>query len=116
MDLDVKRFDQPDEERVMELGRFELVTIGGTTVGRATYEPGWKWSTHVGTALGQRMCLVEHVGLVVSGRNRITMEDGRVIDVGPGDLFSVPPGHDSEVVGDEPYVSLHLLGAGAYAK
>jgi hypothetical protein len=115
MDLEVKRFDDPDEHREMGLGALALVTLGGVTVGRASYEPGWKWSTHVGTALGQRLCLVEHVGLVVSGRNRITMEDGRVIDVGPGDLFAVPPGHDSEVIGDEPYVSLHFLGATAYA-
>jgi quercetin dioxygenase-like cupin family protein len=116
VDLEVRRFDVPDEEREMPLGRFKLVTIGGTTVGRASYEPGWRWSEHVGMALGQRSCLVEHVGLVVSGRNRITMDDGRVIDVGPGDLFSVPPGHDSEVIGDEPYVSLHLLGATSYAR
>jgi quercetin dioxygenase-like cupin family protein len=100
----------------MPLGLFELVRLGGTTVGRARYEPGWRWSEHVGRALGQASCHVEHVGLVMSGRNRITMDDGRVIEVGPGDLFTVPPGHDSEVLGDEPYVSLHLLGGDAYAR
>jgi hypothetical protein len=116
VDLEVRRFEEPDEQRSMPLGRFELVKLGGTAVGRASYEPGWKWSEHVGVALGQTSCPVEHVGLVVSGRNRITMDDGRVIEVGPGDLFSVPPGHDSEVIGDEPYVSLHLMGGDSYAR
>ena len=116
MELEVRRFEEPDEEREMPLGRFQLVQVGGTTVGRASYDPGWRWSEHVGAASGERSCRVEHIGLVVSGRNRITMDDGRVIEVGPGDLFAVPPGHDSEVIGDEPYVSLHLLGAALYAR
>jgi ethanolamine utilization protein EutQ (cupin superfamily) len=116
MELMIRRFDAPDEEREMRLGEFQQVELGGMTLGRASYEPGWKWSKHVGRALGQASCQIEHVGMVVSGRNRITMDDGRVIDVGPGDLFAVPPGHDSEVIGDEPYVSLHFLGASAYAR
>jgi hypothetical protein len=116
MELAVRRFEQPDEQRSMPLGTFELVRLAGTTVGRASYEPGWKWSEHVGAALGQTSCQVGHIGLVVSGHNRITMDDGRVIDVGPGDLFAVPPGHDSEVIGDEPYVSLHLMGGESYAR
>lgn len=111
----VRRFDAPDEHRTFPLGRFDLVTIGATTVGRAEYEPGWRWSEHVGAALGKRSCDVSHVGLVLSGRNRIEMDDGRVIEVGPGDLFEIGPGHDSVVVGDEPYVSVHLLGGEAYA-
>jgi quercetin dioxygenase-like cupin family protein len=116
MELTVRRFDAPDEEREMPLGQFQQVELGGLTLGRASYAPGWKWSEHVGRALGQHSCEIEHVGMVVTGRNRITMDDGRVIEVGPGDLFAVPPGHDSEVIGDEPYVSLHFLGAAAYAR
>jgi quercetin dioxygenase-like cupin family protein len=91
-----------------------VVAIGGLTVGRATYEPGWRWSEHVGEGQDDR-CQVEHVGLVVSGSAAVLMDDGTEIVMGPGDLFSIPPGHDSWVVGDEPYVSLHLLGAGEYA-
>ena len=102
MELSVRRFEEPDEERSMTLGRFELVRLGGTTVGRASYQPGWRWSEHVGPGLGQTTCPVEHVGLVVSGRNRITMDDGTVIEVGPGDLFSIPAGHDSEVSATSP--------------
>ena len=115
MKLDLKQFDAPDETRTFEKGKFELVKIGGMTVGRASYEPGWRWSAHVGASTGERSCQVEHVGLVVSGRAKVLMDDGREIEMGPGDLFSVPPGHDSWVVGDEPYVSLHFMGADVYA-
>ena len=120
MDPDVilKRFDSPDEIREFELGRFEVVTIGGMTIGRATYQPGWKWSEHVGKPIGQSLCQVEHVGLVISGCATAAIEDGRVVEMRAGDIFYIPPGppgHDSWVVGDEPYVSLHFLGAGDYA-
>ena len=111
----IRRFDDPDEHRDFPLGGFDLVQIGGISVGRAEYQPGWRWSEHVGRALGQEMCETSHLGLVVSGRNRIEMTDGRSFEVGPGDLFEIGPGHDSVVVGDEPYVSIHFLGADQYA-
>ena len=112
----LKRFENPDEVRAFEKGRFEIIHIHGMTIGRATYQPGWKWSLHVGSATGAKSCLVEHVGMVVSGRATAAMDDGRVIEMKPGDIFYIAPGHDSWVVGDEPYVSLHLMGAGDYAK
>jgi quercetin dioxygenase-like cupin family protein len=111
----LKRFEAPDETREFEKGKFELVRIGGMTIGRATYEPGWKWSEHVGRSLGKKSCDVEHVGLVISGRCTAAMDDGRVIEMKAGDIFYIAPGHDSWVVGEEPYVSIHLLGAGDYA-
>lgn len=112
----LKRFENPDEVRDFEKGKFELIHVGGMTIGRASYEPGWKWSTHVGAAQGLKSCSVEHVGLVISGRATAAMDDGKVIEMKPGDLFYIAPGHDSWVVGDEPYVSLHFMGAGDYAK
>ena len=117
MDMDVvlKRFDNPDEVREFAKGKFELVRLGGMTIGRATYQPGWRWSADVGAAMGATNCHVEHVGMVVSGVATAAMGNGDVIDMRPGDLFYVPPGHDSWVVGDEPYVSLHFLGADDYA-
>lgn len=118
MKLEIKQFDAPEETRTFEKGRFEVVRVGDMTLGRATYEPGWKWSEHVGPTVGEAFCNVEHVGMVVSGQVAISMEDGEEVIVGPGDLFYVPPGppgHDSWVVGDEPYVSLHFLGAHEYA-
>jgi quercetin dioxygenase-like cupin family protein len=119
MNLDVvlKRFDAPDEIRQMIKGKFELVQLGGMTIGRATYEPGWKWSLHVGPQVGATRCIVEHVGLVVAGTATAAFDDGRVFELKPGNLFYIPPvPHDSWVVGDEPYVSLHFVGAAAYAK
>ena len=112
----VKRFENPDATRAFEKGRFDLVQIGGLTLGRARYAPGWKWSEHVGTATGRSSCDVEHVGIVVSGQAAVRMDDGEEKVLVPGDIFEVPPGHDSWVVGDEPYVSIHFIGAERYAK
>lgn len=113
----LKRFETPDEIREFEKGRLELVTIAGQTLGRATYQPGWKWSLHVGPATGKRRCEVEHLGIVLAGRATAAFDDGRVFDLTAGTVFYIPPEpHDSWVVGDEPYVSLHLLGATHYAK
>ncbi len=119
MDANVilRRFDAPDEVREMTLGRFEVVHIGGLTLGRATYQPGWRWSEHVGREIGAQHCSVEHVGLVVSGTATAAFANGRVVELKAGNLFYIPPEpHDSWVVGDEPYVSLHFLGAEHYAK
>ena len=111
----LKRFENPDEVRTFEKGRFELIHLAGMTLGRATYEPGWKWSVHVGRDLNQNMCQVEHVGIVVSGCATAAMADGTIIEMKAGDVFYIPPGHDSWVVGDQPYVSIHMLGAQDYA-
>jgi quercetin dioxygenase-like cupin family protein len=115
LDVILKRFEHADEVRTFEKGKFELVRLGGMTIGRATYEPGWKWSQHVGVATGATSCRVEHVGMVLSGCATAAMDDGRVIEMKAGDVFYIAPGHDSWVVGDEPYVSLHFLGADHYA-
>jgi hypothetical protein len=111
----IKRFEEPDELREFAFGTFALAEVAGVTIGRASYEPGWIWSRDVGGAEGEAFCDVEHVGLVVSGRAGVRMRDGTEHELTPGDLFYVKPGHDSWVVGDEPYVSLHLLGADRYA-
>ncbi len=117
LDVILRRFESPDEVRHFPKGKFELVTLGGVTVGRATYQPGWRWSVDVGPASGTERCSVEHVGLVVSGHATAAMADGTVHHLIPGTLFYIPPEpHDSWVVGDEPYVSLHFLGGADYAK
>ena len=111
------RLFTPDEVRVFDKGRLEVVHVGGMTVGRASYEPGWKWSAHVGPTVGSARCAVEHVGMVVSGTATVAFEDGRVIELTEGSLFHVPAvPHDSWVVGDRPYVSLHFMGADQYAR
>ncbi|HVT60032.1 MAG TPA: cupin domain-containing protein [Thermoanaerobaculia bacterium] len=112
----LKRFDAPDEQRTFERGSFELVRLGGMTIGRARYEPGWKWSQHVAPTAGTPSCEVAHLGMVLAGRAMVRMDDGEEMEFKPGDLFEIAPGHDSWVVGDEPYVSIHFIGADQYAK
>ena len=116
-DAVIKRFEEPDETRVFEKGRFEIVRVGGLTIGRATYEPGWKWSLHVGPQAGAALCEVEHVGLVLSGRAVAAMKGGAEVVLSAGSLFHAPAvPHDRWVVGDGPYVSPHCPGAGQHAK
>jgi hypothetical protein len=113
----LKRFEHPDEVRTFEKGRFEVVRIGTFVVGRATYEPGWKWSTHVGPGVGATRCSVAHVGMVLSGTATVAFDWGPIIELKEGSLFWIPAiPHDSWVVGDRPYVSLHFMGADQYAK
>ena len=113
----LKRFETPDEVREFEKGRFEIVHLGGITIGRATYQPGWRWSVHVGPGVGASYCRVEHVGLVLSGRATAAFEDGAIVELRAGELFHIPPRpHDSWVVGNQTYVSLHFLGASHYAR
>ena len=114
MDLELVNSGHPTEVRTFEKGQFELFRVGPTTLGRASYQPGWRWSEHVGAATGASSCQVEHVGLVLSGQAVAKMDDGREVVMRAGDFFYVPPGHDSWVVGDESYVSLHILGSEDY--
>ena len=117
LDVILKRFESPDETRSFEKGKFEIINIGGLTIGRATYEPGWKWSEHVAPLAGTDRCEVEHVGMVLSGRAVAAMSEEEIINLTPGTMFYIPPRpHDSWVVGDEPYVSLHFMGAEKYTK
>jgi hypothetical protein len=113
--ITIMRFDDPDDRREFPLGRLDVLEAEGLTLGRAEYEPGWRWSEHVGAGVGQTMCQTPHVGLVLEGRNRVVMSDGTTVDLGPGDVFVIGPGHDSWVLGDERYVSIHFLGADTYA-
>jgi hypothetical protein len=114
-DVILKRFDPPDETRNFPNGKFDLIRVGGIAIGRATCEPGWKWSVDIGGPAGLSYCATEHVGFVLAGRAVAAMEDGRVVEMTAGDVFHIAPGHDSWVVGDQPYVSLHFIGAPEYA-
>lgn len=112
--LEIVSFDRPDEVHTFPKGKLELVRIAGMLLGRATYEPGWRWSEHVGPKTGARLCEVEHLCMVLSGQSGIRMRDGTEKVLSAGDVFAVPAGHDSWVIGETPYVSLHLLGAADY--
>ena len=105
--MEVKSFESPDEVRQFEgNGQVEVVNIGGQVVGRGTFEPGWKWSRNVKPIAQTESCEVSHIGYVVSGRMRVFMDDGSEDEVGPGQVMAIPPGHDAEVIGDEPCVSI----------
>ena len=114
---EVKNFDSPDEVRPFEgNGKADVLMIGGHTVGRGTFEPGWRWSNNVKPIAGTDSCQVSHLAYVMSGRMGIRMDDGTEAEVGPGDVFACPPGHDAWVVGDEACVALDFGEFGEYAK
>ncbi|MGH7467315.1 MAG: cupin [Longimicrobiales bacterium] len=116
IDVILKRFETPDQVRVFHKGRFELVRLKSLVIGRATYDPGWKWSLHVGPQVGAARCTVEHVGLVLAGAAAVSFDDGSIVELRAGNLFYIPPApHDSWVLDHEPYVSLHFTGAEHYA-
>lgn len=106
---------EPDEVREFLRGRLEIYRVGNVELGRAVYEPGWRWTAHVRPIAGTELCEVSHVGFVVAGSAAVSTRDGREFFLTPGTFFAVPPGHDSWGVGDEEYVSLHIVGAEAYA-
>ena len=115
--IERKNFDTPDETRPFEgKGYAEVVIVAGKPVGRGTFEPGWRWSTNVKPIAKTDFCQVSHLGYIISGRMRIMMEDGSVEEFGPGDVFGAAPGHDAEVIGNEPCVNLDFGEIEAYAK
>jgi len=115
--IEIKSFDSPDETRPFEgKGEAKVVQVAGQTIGRGTFEPGWRWSENVKPIAGTDSCEVSHLGYVLSGRMTVEMDDGSTADVGPGDVFAIPPGHDAEVVGDEPCEMVDFGEFGEYAK
>ena len=113
-----KSLNQPDETRPIPngKGKVEVVNLGGATVMRATFEPGWKWSEHVKPIAQTESCQVAHTGYIVSGRLHVRMDDGTEVEMGPGEASITPAGHDAWVVGDEPVIFLDFAGAATYAK
>ena len=103
-------FNKPDEVREFPLGKVELVKIGGAVIGRATFEPGWRWSTSVKPIVKTELCEAPHYQYHISGTLRILMADGSTFDCKPGDLSNLPSGHDGWVVGDEPVVVIDFQG------
>ena len=114
--MQCKDLSKPDEVRTFDKGKVELVTLGGMTFGRATLEPGWKWSTSVKPVAKTRSCEAPHLQYHVSGRLAVLMDDGSQAEYGPGQVSLLPPGHDAWVVGDEPVVVLDVSGMVDYAK
>jgi hypothetical protein len=113
---ETKSLSKPDEVRRFPKGKVELVAIGGTMVGRATLEPGWRWSTSVKPIVNTDSCRQPHFQYMISGTLAVAMDDGTHIECKAGDISSIPPGHDAWVVGNEPVVVVDFQGMGTYAK
>ena len=111
-----KSFGMPDETREFPHGRAEILNVGGGEVGRLVFEPGWRWSDDVKPIAQTDSCEAPHFQYHVSGRLAIRMDDGAEFIAGPGDVTSLPAGHDAWVVGDEPVVVVDWWGASNYAK
>jgi hypothetical protein len=114
--VESKSMDSPEEVRTPEKTNVELVNVGGTEVGRFTFEPGWRWSECIKPIVGTESCQMEHLGYAVSGRMHIEHEDGTSTDIGSGEAYLIKPGHEAWVVGDEPFVTVEFKSAGEYAK
>ncbi len=114
--LEIKNFGTADEVRTFEKGRVDLVNIGGMQVGRATFQPGWKWSTCVKPIAKTASCEAAHFGYQLSGTMRLRMDDGTEKTMRAGDVINIPPGHDAWVEGHDNVVCLDFQGMGDYAK
>ena len=112
----MKSFTKPDEVRTFPKGRLELVNIGGAVVGRATFEPGWKWSTSIQPLVKTKSCEASHFQYHVSGTIKILMDDGKEFECKSGDVSLLPEGHDAWVIGNEPVVIVDFQGMIDYAK
>lgn len=113
--LENQSFDKPDETRTFDKGRLDLITLGDVTIGRAVFEPGWKWSECVKPLVGTDSCQVPHTGYIISGRMHVVMDNGTEGDACEGEMFVIPPGHDAWIVGNEPCIALDIQGAANYA-
>ena len=112
----VKKFGAPDETRKFEKGKLQLVKFGGAAVGRATFEPGWKWSKHLKPMVKTKSCEAPHFQYHITGVLHVKMDDGTEFDIGPGEVSMLPPGHDAWVVGVEPVTVVDFQGMVDYAR
>lgn len=112
---ELKNFSTPDDVREFPLGKLELVNIGNATVGRATFQPGWRWSTSVQPLVNTKSCEAPHFQYHVSGTLKVKMDDGTILECKPGDISLLPQGHDAWVVGNEPVVVVDFQGMIDYA-
>jgi hypothetical protein len=106
--VEKRDFDSPDETRTPDKTRADVVHMGGNTASRLTLEPGWRWSECIKPIAGTDSCQLRHLGVAQSGRMRVHHDDGTELDIGPGDAYVIEPGHDAEVVGDEPFVGFEF--------
>ncbi|HXI45837.1 MAG TPA: adenylate/guanylate cyclase domain-containing protein [Candidatus Acidoferrales bacterium] len=114
--LQSKPLESPDEVRPTPFGRVDIYNLDDLVIGRMVFEPGWHWLEHVQPIARTSLCQYHHVGVCVSGRLMNRLEDGTSIEIGPGQVFEIPPGHDGWVVGDEPFVAYDVAGVRSFAR
>lgn len=114
--VEKRSLDSPDERRPAGAGEGKVINLSGLTFLHMTLQPGWRWSKDVKPIAKTESCQAPHVGYVISGHLHGVMDDGTEMDVGPGDFYSIPPGHDAWVVGNEPYVGLDVTGSAKWAR
>ncbi len=114
--LQAKSHSAPDEVRTPPKTRLEVVHLEGVTIGRFTFEPGWRWSECIKPVAKTEHCQLSHVGYVLSGRLKIRLQDGTEKTIGPGESYTIPPGHDGWVEGKEPCVGIEVMSADVYGK
>jgi class 3 adenylate cyclase len=110
--LQAKSFATPDDVHATPNVRYETINLDEVFVGHCRFEPGWRWSTDFASQLGLDSCPIRHLGYSISGSSRVVMDDGETLDIGPGMVFDVPPGHDQWVIGDEPWVVIEWGASG----
>jgi hypothetical protein len=111
-----KSHETPDERRTPPKTQVDVVRLEGFTMGRFTFEPGWRWSECIKPVVGTDRCQLSHVGYAVSGRITIQLHDGRAQTIQPGESYTIPPGHDAWVEGNEPFVCIEVMSADQFAK
>jgi len=116
MRMQRRRFSEAVDVRRFPHGRIDVVELDDVVVGRMTYEPGWRWSTDIKPIAGTELCTYHHLGVTLSGRLRVETPDGTELEIGPGEVFEIPPGHDAWVVGDVPWVSVDFEAMRSYAR
>lgn len=113
--IEARALDQPDEVRRPDRSLVEVLTLGGHTIGRFTFKPGWSWAGCIKPVAGTDHCEKHHVGFCISGRIEVWQPGGERVAISAGDAYVIPPGHDAEVVGDQDWVAVEFASAATYA-
>ena len=114
--LEVKSHDQPEERRRPDKTEVDIVTVSGHTIGRITFQPGWRWSECIKPVAKTESCQNNHIGYCTAGTIEVESDDGKRVTITRGDSYAIPAGHDAWVVGEQPFESIEFLSAATYAK
>lgn len=112
--LQTKTFEAADEIRDLPKARIEIIKLDEASVGHSTFEPGWLWSRDLAPIIGAPTCPIHHLGYTISGRLRVKLDSGQILDIEPNSVYEIPAGHDAWVLGDEPWVTVEWTSGRAF--